>query len=443
MAFRPDIVAGKAVILVSLQENIDKELRRIRTTMRRFANSMSDIAGDLFRFGAVGTVGAFFPVREFVEFQDRLLFIQTKLQATDGDMNKLEGTIRNLGKSTSFTSTQVGGAAQQFAQAGFSLAEVQQSLQAALDLARGGETDITTAATTIVQGIRSFKLEASDAAEVASKFITAARLGPLTVVDLGEALKFTATTASSLNVNLADTLAVITTLSQRGLRGTLAGTSINKALQSLAVQKDKLQDLLGLEFKDADFEDSVKLFTKVGLAISKLGTQDKVRVLNEIASIRGARAIGPITDSLKQLQSASEQITASLDEARTAAVKLDSRLGGVFRRGLSAFQELLLSVGSTSEGPLSKFGIGLRGIFNDLSDLSQANPEFVQTLLLIPPISLAAGAGMLAFGLVLQRVAGLITPLISLNGLLFSSLVKIVGLNAAPLATLISRYRVV
>lgn len=189
MAFRPDILAGRAVILVSVQDNLDKQFRSMRARIRRFSNSVGDIGGNLFRAGAVGVAGSIFPVKEFIEFQDQLLFIQTKLQVTDQEMIGLEKTIRDLGKSTSFTSTEVGQAAQQLAQAGFSLQEVQSSLQASLDLARGGGVDLSTATSILANNLRTFGANADQASIFASKFITAARLGTLDIIDLNESLK--------------------------------------------------------------------------------------------------------------------------------------------------------------------------------------------------------------------------------------------------------------
>ena len=429
MAFRPDILAGKAVILVNIEDQIDKQLRGIRTKLRRFSNSLGDIGGDLFRGGSVSILGALFPVKEFIDFQDQLLFVQTKLRATDMEMLGLESTIRNLGKSTSFTSSQVAEAATVLAQAGFTLGETQKALLPVLDLARAGRVELETASNLLVQAIQSFALPIDQATEVASKLITAVRKGPLTVVDLGESFKYASGLAAELNVDLNDVLASLALLSRSGTRGTLAGTQVNKALQALATESDKLSRVLGISFQDEDFSSLQNVFIKFGAALEPLSRVERVSALTEIGSIRGARALAPLIRKLEQYDDILKEITLSQDEARTSADKLDSRLGGVYRRALSAAQEFLLAAGGTSEGPLTKFGEGLRKAFNELSALSTANPELLQTLFLLPPIALAAGTAFLTLSFALNKLASAMTPLISLNGLLFSSLQKIVGGN--------------
>src|SRR5690606_3696118 len=100
------------------------------------------------------------------------------------------------------------------------------------------------------------------------------------------------------------------------------------------------------------------------------------------------------------------------DEARESAALMDSQLGGAFRIAKSAFQELMLTIGGTSEGPLTDFLRNITNVFNNLSELAKENPRVVQTLLLIPPAALAAGAALLSLGWGLNKVASLVTPLV-------------------------------
>ena len=446
MPFRPDILAGKAVILVSIKDTIDKDLRALRTSGRRIGNFFSELGGDVLRGGFLGSIASALPITQFVAFQDELLFLQTKLQVTDKELNKLEKTIRLLGRTTSFTPKQVAEAATELAKGGFKLKEVQNTLQAVLDLSRGGRVATDTAAVQIIEFLNAFKLDSTKASSIADKIVAASRLGPLDVVDIGEAFKFTSTTAAELGSNIDDVLASIVLLSRRGLRGTLAGTSLNKALESLATQKETLQEILGISFEDKDFENATQLFTRMGLALQGLSRTERIRALKDIASIRGARAIGPLVSQLQQLDKVVGEIRDSQDEARISAEKLDSRLGGIYRFALSALQELSLKIGATSEGPLTELGKALRGVFTQLSTLVGEFPKLTQTILLAPFAILGAGAAMVSFGVILNRTAGLLTPVISLNRMLFNSLTKLASVNAgilaAPFALLPSRKKV-
>src|SRR5690606_37719701 len=118
MTARADILAGRAVILVNIQDTIDAQLRTIRGKMRAFTNSISEIGGDLFRGGLAGSIGSILPVKSFTDFQDSMLFLQAKLKDTGVDVQQLEKYIRHLGRTTSFTSKEVAEGAAVLAQAG-------------------------------------------------------------------------------------------------------------------------------------------------------------------------------------------------------------------------------------------------------------------------------------------------------------------------------------
>jgi TP901 family phage tail tape measure protein len=428
MAFRPDIIAGRAVIIVSIQDTIDRELRRLRTTLRRFANLTSTIGGDLFRFGVAGTAGTIFPIKEFIAFQDQLLFLQTKLQVTDFEMKALEATIRRLGQTTSFSPKQVADAATQFAQAGFSAAEVTNSLQAALDLARGGQIDLTTSTTILANALRTFGLGAEYANIAASKFITTARLGTLDLVDLGESLKYSSGTFRTLNVSMDEALALIAQISKSSLKASIAGTSLNTAFQNLAANADILEEQLGITFSDRELEQPLLVFKKINDQLNKLGDrQSRVRALQDIFNIRGARAVSAIIiQDLNTLDDTIKQIQGSMVEARDASIKLDSQLGGQWRRAVSAAEEFFLAIGKTVEGPLSDLLESIKEILVNLSILSQRNPKLAQTLLLLPPALLAASAATLALSRGFGILAAALSPLISLNFILFDKLFRIV-----------------
>jgi TP901 family phage tail tape measure protein len=393
--------------------------------LRRFSNSLGEIGGDLFRFGAVGTIGSIFPVKQFIEFQDQLLFIQTKLRVTDAQMKGLEVTIRNLGKSTSFTSKEVGQAAQMLAQAGFSIQEIDKSLGPALSLARAGQVDLSTAATVMARSIRTFQADTKEAERFASMFITAARLGTLDIIDLGESLKYSAGTMANFKMELSDVLGMLTTLANSGLTGSLAGTSLNTAFLNLASNAEEIQELLGITFSDEDLRNPLKALRMMEDAMKGMSGVKRAGILQDLVNIRGGRAIqGILLQGLDTLGKNIDEVRRSMDEASDSARKLDSRLGGSLRRSISALQELFISISETSEGPLTRILDGLKGAFNDLSRLSQENPRLAQTLLALPPLALAAGAGFLTMAFAVNKLASAMTPLVSLNQMLFSTLFR-------------------
>jgi TP901 family phage tail tape measure protein len=437
MVARADILAGRAVIFIDIQDTIDKQLRSIRNKMRMFSSSIAEVGADMFRGGLAATAGSIFPVKDFINFQDQMLFLQTKLQVTDEAMKPLEKTIRQLGMTTSFSSKEVGQAATMYAQAGFTLLEVQDSLQAALDLSRGGQVDLTTSTTILSNALRTFQKDASNAADFASKFITAARLGTLDIIDLGESLKYSSGTFANFGVSIEEVLGLITTLANSGLKASLAGTSLNTAFLNMASNAPKLKELLNVTLLEEDFKNPLQALKKLENGLRQFSKIEQAGILQDLVNIRGGRAIqGLLLQGLDKVDANIRAVTKSTDEARTAAIKLDSALGGVWRRGVSAFQELSIAIGATSEGPLTAFGERVTSIANNISSLTKENTKLVQTFLFMGPALLVAGAGLLTINMILGKMAMLITPMMMLNSALFNIAANIAGLHVRALSSL-------
>jgi TP901 family phage tail tape measure protein len=434
MSVRADILAGRAVILVNIQDTIDKQLRTIRSKMRVFSNSLSEIGGDLFRGGVAGTFAAFFPVKQFVDFQDSILFLQSKLRNTKVDIVELEAYIRKLGRTTSFTSKQVAETAAVLAQAGLD-EKLRPAILPTLDLARSERVEPDVAGRILANVLSSFDLAAEKAQETASKLATAARLGTTDLVLLGESLKYNVTTFRQLNIPLEDALGMITMLSNAGMRGSLAGTSLNTAFGELVTKTKELAKVgSGVYITEQDIAEPLRVLVKLKAAMSELSATEQQETLRKLFNIRGARGIGGQTiQDLKTLDDITKEIRNSTDEARQGAILMDSRLGGVFRRASSALEEFSISLGQTTEGPLTTFGTSIQRLFDSLAVLTQQNSRLGQAILFTPPAVLATSAAFLLLSTTISKVIMLFSPLLGVNKMFFTSLAAIVGVNVKAL----------
>ena len=436
MTVRADILAGRAVILINIQDTIDKQLRTIRSKLRVFANSMNEIGGDIFRGSAAGTVAAFFPIKDFVQFQDSLLFLEANLRETGVDVKNLESYIRDLGRTTSFTSREVAEAATVLAQAGFD-AEIKPMLLPVLDLARGARVDLETSGRILSNVMSAYNMPAELAQEVASKLSTAARLGTTDIVLMSESLKYALATFRQLNVPLEDALGMITMLSNVSMRGSMAGTSLNTAFGELVTKKEELAKLK-IGITDEDLQQPLKILIKLSEALKKMGVQEQQATLRDIFNIRGGRGIGGQTiQNLDDLNTIIQKIRASTDEARWAAEKMDSKLGGAFRRALSSVQEFSISLGETTEGPLSDIALNVQRMFESLGVIVKKNPVIAQTMLFLPPAALAASVAFLTLSSAMGKVILLIDPLLGLNRTIFMGIAAVVGTNIKTIKSLI------
>ncbi len=88
-------------------------------------------------------------------------------------LNHSKNTIKDLGASTVFTSTQVADAAIELSKLGFTNKEIEQSLKGVLDGAVALGVGVTETAELVSKSIRAFGLQAKDSEKIVATFAEA------------------------------------------------------------------------------------------------------------------------------------------------------------------------------------------------------------------------------------------------------------------------------
>ena len=162
---------------------------------------------------------------------------------------------------------------------------------------KGGTADLLT------NIMRTFKLEGQNAANVVGDQLTKAAMSSnVSMADLAESLKYSAASMVTLRQQLPQVAAMIGTLGNAGIQGSMAGTSIRnmadyltqsltnpnfkgaKALARLGLSKQDFVDANG------DLQDFAIILGKIEEATQGLSTIDQNAVFKSIFGVRGMRA---------------------------------------------------------------------------------------------------------------------------------------------------------
>lgn len=204
---------------------------------------------------------------------------------------------------------------------------------------KGGTADLLT------NIMRTFKLEGKQAADIVGDQLTKAALSSnMSMLDLSEAIKYSAASMVTLKQQLPQVAAMIGTLGNAGIQGSMAGTSIRNMAdyltQSITNPNFKGAEALaklGLgkqDFVDAngDLQDFAVILEKIGTATQGLSTVDQNAVFKSIFGVRGMRAAVAIMrdtegyfDLLNQIQNNSAGFAEEVVRRRmeTFAGKID------------------------------------------------------------------------------------------------------------------------
>ena len=219
--------------LGKIQSGISSFSSKLGSVGRTFSSFNRKLLLGFTAIGASVTALGIKAIKSFGEFERQLKRVQVLAGGTEDDFKKLTDTAFKLGSSTAFSAQEVAEAFEEFAKAGFKVDDILKASESTLGLATAGNIELAEAVNIAVAALNAFQRDAEDTNNVATILTTAFTNSAQTLQDLGEALKFVSPLASSLGISLEELSAALGTLANVGIRGSLAGTSLNQALLQL------------------------------------------------------------------------------------------------------------------------------------------------------------------------------------------------------------------
>lgn len=269
------------------------------TAVQSYANMASGVANSI-----VSTLTT--TIETGADFIDMMTTVGAISGATENQMSGLSETAQTLGLRTMFMSRDIASGMKYLAMAGNDANQIQQMISGAAMMAnatgmelggKGGTADLLT------NIMRTFKLEGQNAANVVGDQLTKAAMSSnVSMTDLAESIKYSAASMVTLRQQLPQVAAMIGTLGNAGIQGSMAGTSIRnmadyltqsltnpnfkgaKALARLGLSKQDFVDANG------DFQDFAIILGKIEEATQGLSTIDQNAVFKSIFGVRGMRA---------------------------------------------------------------------------------------------------------------------------------------------------------
>lgn len=317
---------------------VSKSLDNISKKMKTVGDNISAIGGTLttgVTVPVVGLVGAATAVGN--EFEAQMSRVQAIAGATGEELNLLTEQALQLGAQTSFSATEAAEGMENLASAGFTTEEIMKAMPGLLDLAASSGSELATASEIAASAIRGFGLDASEAGHVADVFAEAAARTNAQTEDMGNAMKYIAPIAHTMGISLEETAAAIGIMSDAGIKGEQAGTTLRGALTRLTKPTDKMigvMEELGISFYDN--EGKMKSLTEMvemlqdsmqGLsdeeqqyALTTLfGTESLSGMLALIS--RGPKEISTMTNSFKDCDGAASEMADTMLNNTSGAIE--------------------------------------------------------------------------------------------------------------------------
>lgn len=413
---RSDIKAGAAYVELYVRSSkLMRGLQDARQRLQSFGSEMQGLGRGLLGMSAavIGPVGL--ATKVFADFDDAMRAVGAVTRASESDLTMLTETAMELGRTTSFTASQVGSLMIELGRAGFNPAEIDDMTASVLNLSRATGTDATLSAGIMGATLRQFGLDASNAGRV-SDVLTAAANGSFNTVEaLGEAMKYAGPVAADLGMSLEETAAVLGTLGNVGIQGSMAGTTLKRLSIVSAAELGKLEEIFGRSFRNSAGEGLplIEMLSEISQATAGLDQNSRVEKMNAafgLLGITGASAIGNATVETNKL------LATLLDAqgvAEETAIKMDAGLGGAFRILASAAEGVAIAVGKAVEGAFSSAAKVTTVLLGEITRLVGENKSLVTGIVGAAAAVGAIGATLLGVGLFASFSATAIGGLIS------------------------------
>ncbi len=327
-------------------KDLNAKLGAVRKNMRSMSSNFTAIGKSMTRgitlpLLAIGGASA----RLAVDFQGAMASVKAVSGATGDEFKALEQSAKDLGASTIFTARDVAALQLEYSRLGFSASEIMQVQEATLNLAQATGTDLAQAAEVAGSTVRQYGLDVSQTGQVTDVMAASFSASALTLDTFQDAMSYVGPVAKTAGVSLQETAAMLGVLSNSGIKGSKAGTSLKRILEEMqgtsGTLTERFKQLSDKGITLTGAMDEVGRRSATSLIVLSDGA-DKVKTLtNEFNNSKGAaKAMSDIMNDtamggLKEMTSALEGAGIALGDVLipfiTDAAKFITDLATSFR----------------------------------------------------------------------------------------------------------------
>jgi hypothetical protein len=202
---------------------------------KSFARLGTSIAGAFAGMFAIQKVGQLFSevINIAKDFEQANANLASVLGTTSDKITALTNDATRLGAATAFSATEVSNLQTEFAKLGFTESQILDATEATLDLAAATGSDLAEAAAIAGATLGGFGLEAKETQKVVDVMAKSFSTSALDIEKFRESMKIAAPAAKAVGVSVEETTALLGTLANAGISGSMAGTGLAKSFIEL------------------------------------------------------------------------------------------------------------------------------------------------------------------------------------------------------------------
>lgn len=341
------------------------------------------------RLAAQGITTAFSAVTEtFGEFQQQVVNASAVMTGSLGAVQEISERARKTALDFRISSSELAQSFTILGQSGFTLEESLGSIRSIAELSQATLTDMKVSTDLTTTAIRAFADQNVNASQAANAFVAGVTNSKLTISGLATSFNFVAVSAAKAGVSLEETVALLGTMADRGLKASTSATGLRGVLGELLAPTERFKSQLqavGLSLSDIDVRSIGIVQVLRNMRDAGFDVADAYAAFDK----RIAAAATTLVQNVDSIEQLTGRVTDTAEATRIAALQMDTWQGRL-KILSNVVENFALELGDAVDGQMKRF-------LDSLIELAE-NDEFLEFV--------KASMGIiLDFGTAVARVA--------------------------------------
>lgn len=354
--------------VISLQDLFSKKINTAKKSVSAFDNSVTAVGKSMLRIGAgalsFAAVGAAVvsSVKKIADFEEQVSNLSAITGATGEDLDFLSKKAIQMGGATTKSAMETIEAFKLIASAKPELlsnaAALAKVTEEAITLSEASGLALPDAARNLAETLNQFSAGADQASRFINVLAAGSKLSAAEIPDVAMAIKEFGVNAKDANISIEQSVALIETLAEKGVKGQRSGMQLRNVLLKLASSTDKK---INPEFTDLNT-------VLDNLAKKQLSTAELTKMFgrqNIIAAktlIQSRNRVSELSIALKDTNIAYEQAAVNTDNLNSDIKRLDS-----------SWEKFILNLNQGSGAISKSLRTATQGLANFIDKLDFAN----------------------------------------------------------------------
>lgn len=359
------------------------------------------------------------------DFEAGMSQVQAISGASGEDLEKLKNKAKEMGATTKFSATESAEALNYMAMAGWKTEDMLGGLEGVMNLAAASGEDLATASDIVTDAMTALGMKADEAGHFSDVLAAAASNANTSVGGMGETFKYAGAMAGTLGYSVEDVALATGLMANAGIKGTMAGTSLNSIMTRLSTNTNGARDAieeLGVAFfnEDGSARNLTDVMTELREATADMTTEQKANFANTVAGMEAQKGLSAI---LNATEDDYNKLSAAIQNADGCALEMAETMQDNLQGQLTILQSGLEGLGISI---YETFQDGAKDVVKEAQGMIQQLQDAFNDGGLEGVVS--AVGDVLAQ--IIERIAGAAPELVNMAVSLVGSLCE--GLKSAP-----------